>query len=94
VIIIIITANVVLPGDSVTAIKHNTQLHIYKIAPPTQTKHSTRSYTNNKGHIIHNEYNKRKYEGFHFEQFWKCVVVHGLLKKRNFGQPTITPGKH
>jgi hypothetical protein len=29
----------------------------HKITHHTQTKHSTQIYTNNKGHITHNEYN-------------------------------------
>jgi hypothetical protein len=47
------TANGSLPGSSGTTIRHNTQIHISHNA---QTKHGTQSYTNNKGHIIHNEY--------------------------------------
>jgi hypothetical protein len=36
-----------LPGGSDTTIRHNT----HKITHQAQTKHSTQSYTNNKGHI-------------------------------------------
>jgi tRNA(Arg) A34 adenosine deaminase TadA len=52
-IIIILTANGVLPGGSGTTIRHNTQ-----ITHQNQTKHSTLNYTNNKGHTTHNEYNE------------------------------------
>jgi hypothetical protein len=40
---------------------HNTKIYIsHKISHHSQTKHSTRSYTHNKGHITHNEYNPKK----------------------------------
>jgi hypothetical protein len=50
--IIYLTANVFVPCDSGTTIRHNTQ-----ITHHTQTKHSTQNYTNNKGRTTHNEYN-------------------------------------
>jgi hypothetical protein len=41
--------------------RHNTQIHIsHKITHHAQTKQSTESYTNNKGHITQNEYNTKK----------------------------------
>jgi hypothetical protein len=50
-----------LPGGSGTTIRHNIQLHIsHEITHHAQTKHSTQSYTNNEGHITHNEYNTHK----------------------------------
>jgi hypothetical protein len=51
-----------LPGGSGTTIRNNTtqQIHIsHKVTHHAQTKHSTQSYTNNKGHITHNEYNTK-----------------------------------
>jgi hypothetical protein len=55
------TANGFLPSGSSTTIRHNTKIHIvHKISHHTQTKHSTQSYTNNKGHISHDEYNTKK----------------------------------
>jgi hypothetical protein len=48
-------------GGSGTTLRHNTQIHVsHKITHHAQTKQSTQSYTNNKGHIIHNEYNAEK----------------------------------
>jgi hypothetical protein len=39
----------------------HTKIHIsHKITHHAQTRHSTQSYTNNKGHITHNEYNAKK----------------------------------
>jgi hypothetical protein len=39
-------------------LQEDTKLHIsHKITHHAQTKHSTQSYTNNKGHITHDEYN-------------------------------------
>jgi hypothetical protein len=39
----------------------HTKIHIsHKITYHAETKHSTQSYTNNKGHITHNEYNTKK----------------------------------
>jgi hypothetical protein len=53
--------NGVLPGGSGIAIRHNTKIHIsHKITHHAQSEHSTQSYTNNKRHITHNEYNKNK----------------------------------
>jgi hypothetical protein len=47
------TANGFLPSGSGTTIRHNTKMHIsHKISHHAQTKHSSQSYTNNKGHII------------------------------------------
>jgi hypothetical protein len=44
------------PGGSGTTIRYNTQIHIsHKITHHAQTKHNTQNYTNNKGHITHNE---------------------------------------
>jgi hypothetical protein len=41
--------------------QHNTQIHIpHKITHHAQTQHSTQSYTNNKGHITHNEYKAKE----------------------------------
>jgi hypothetical protein len=38
-------------------------MHIsHKITHHAQTKHSTQSYANNKGHITHNEYNAKEKE--------------------------------
>jgi hypothetical protein len=49
-------ANGDLPGGSGTTIRHNTQIHIsHKLTHHAQTKHNILSYTNNKGHITHNE---------------------------------------
>jgi hypothetical protein len=46
------------PVGSGTTIRHNAQIHIsHNISHYAQTKHSTQSYTNNKGHITHKEYN-------------------------------------
>jgi hypothetical protein len=47
-----VTANGVLPGGSGTTVTHNT----HKYTHDAQTKHSTQNYTDNKGHITHNEY--------------------------------------
>jgi hypothetical protein len=56
---------------SATAIRRNTKIHIsYKI-----TKYSI-SYTNNKGHITHNEYNTKKEK----ISLQKSVVAYGILR--------------
>jgi hypothetical protein len=40
--------------------RHNTQIHIsHRISLHAQTKHNTQSYTNNKGHTTHSEYNTK-----------------------------------
>jgi hypothetical protein len=57
IIIIILTANRFLPGGSGTTIRHNTQHTSHKITHHAQTKYSTKSYTNNKGHTTHKDYN-------------------------------------
>jgi hypothetical protein len=55
------TANGFPHGESVTAIRQNTQIHIsHKITHHAQAEHSIQSYTNIKGHITHNEYNTNK----------------------------------
>jgi hypothetical protein len=51
-LLFILTVNGFLPGDSGTAIRHNTQ-----ITHHAQTKHSTQNNTNNKGHTTRNDYN-------------------------------------
>jgi hypothetical protein len=39
----------------------HTKIHIsHKITHSAQTKHSTQSYTNNKGHFTRNEYNTKE----------------------------------
>jgi hypothetical protein len=54
------TANGFLPGGSGITMRHNTQKYTsHKITHHAQKKHSTQSYTNNKGHITHNDYNKK-----------------------------------
>jgi hypothetical protein len=51
----------ILSGGSGTKIKHHTQIHIlHTITHHAQIKHSTQSYTNNKGHITHNKYKAEK----------------------------------
>jgi hypothetical protein len=52
------TTNGYLRGGSDTTLR---QIHIlHKITHNAQTKHSNQSYTNNKGHIAHSEYNAKK----------------------------------
>jgi hypothetical protein len=41
-------------------IRHRTQIHLAEKIHHGQTKHSTQSYTNNKGHVTHTEYNATK----------------------------------
>jgi hypothetical protein len=56
-----LTANGFLPGGIGSTIRQKTQVHVsHKITHHAQTKHSIQSYTNNKGHIAHNEYNAKK----------------------------------
>jgi hypothetical protein len=59
IIIIIIYLNCkcfYLPGSSGKTLRHNTQIHIlHKITHHAQTKRRKQGYTNNKGHITHNE---------------------------------------
>jgi hypothetical protein len=53
-----------LPGGNGTAIRH-TQIHTsHKITHHAQTEHSTQSYTNNRGHIAHNEYNTKRMQSY------------------------------
>jgi hypothetical protein len=55
------TAKVLLPCGSGTTIGQHGQIRIsHKISHHSQTKHSTQSYTNNRGHIAFNEYNTTK----------------------------------
>jgi hypothetical protein len=55
------TANGVLPGGSGTTIRHNTQKYTtHKTTHHAKTNTAHKSYTNNKGHITHNEYNGKK----------------------------------
>jgi cell division protein FtsL len=54
------SANGVLPGGSGITIRHNTKIHITQNYNTTLKQNSTQSYTNNKGHITHNEYNTKE----------------------------------
>jgi hypothetical protein len=55
------TPNGGFPGGSSTTIRHNTKIHIsHNITHLAQTKHNSQSYTSNKEHITHNEYNTEK----------------------------------
>jgi hypothetical protein len=55
------TSNGFLPCGSGTTIRQHTKVHIsQKMTHNVQTKHSTQSYTNNKAHITHNEYNTKQ----------------------------------
>jgi hypothetical protein len=57
-----LNANGILPTGNDITVRHNTQIHILvsqKITHQSETKHSTPSYTNNKGHIAHDEYNEK-----------------------------------
>jgi hypothetical protein len=53
----IYTANGVLPGGSVTTIRHNTQITHITQNNTLHSKHSTQNYTSNEGHTTQNEYN-------------------------------------
>jgi hypothetical protein len=51
----------------ITTIRHNTQKYTsHQIAHHAETKHSTQSCTNNKGHITHNEYNEKKIKATYY----------------------------
>jgi hypothetical protein len=42
-------------------LQYDRKIHIsHKITHHAQTKHSTQSHANNKGHITHNEYSKKE----------------------------------
>jgi hypothetical protein len=55
------TANEILFNGGATTMKHNTHTYTYHANKQTnKQKHTAQSYSNNKGHITHNEYNTGK----------------------------------
>jgi hypothetical protein len=47
----------------------------HKITHHAQTKHSTQSYTNNKGHVTHNEYNIKKSKEFRYRSYINVTIT-------------------